>query len=280
MSNTQSIVYDASSIVLLPGLEAIRRMPAMYIGSTSQEGVHRLILELIDNALDEAAGGHCDHIMIVLAADGSCSVEDNGRGIPVDEYPGTGRSAAEVLLTTLHSSGKFGSGAHGASAGLHGVGLACVNALSEWLTVDIRRDGSSYHQRFARGRTAEEPVIAPLADSAAGFQRGTRVVFRPDAEIFTDVSFPAQEVATRLRDVSYLLPGLTLELIDQRAGDEDPVRRVFRNDSGVAGLLAELTGSASPSTASRSSSPGASATRGSTSPCAGRRTTPSACTAL
>lgn len=252
MPSGNSIVYDASSIVLLPGLEAVRRMPAMYIGSVGRAGVYRLLLELIDNALDEAAGGHCDHITVTLSADGSCAVEDNGRGIPVDEYPDTGRPTAEILLTTLHSGGKFGSGAYGASAGLHGVGLACVNALSEWLTLDVWRDGHVYHQTFARGLVTSDLSSAPTANSASTAnsaelgRSGTRVRFLPDAAIFDDISFQVEEVRTRLRDVSYLLGGLTLEFIDHRTPDVPPIRHTFQHDSGVAGLLVELTESAVP----------------------------------
>jgi DNA gyrase subunit B len=245
MPGEKNVVYDASTIVLLPGLEAVRRMPAMYIGSVSRDGVHRLLLELIDNAVDEAAAGHCDRIMVTLRADGSCSVQDNGRGIPIDNYAETGQPTAELLLTTLHSGGKFGSGAYGASAGLHGVGLACVNALSAYLTLDIWRNGRAYRQAFAQGRATSGLMSVP-ADYAAIPYSGTRVTFLPDSVIFNDLSFEAEAIARRLRDVSYLLGGLTLELIDQRNPEVAPVRQVFQHDSGMAGLLIELNESAIP----------------------------------
>jgi DNA gyrase subunit B len=238
MSLSDKVIYDASSIRLLSGMEAIRRMPAMYIGSTARDGVHRLLLEPIDNALDEAASGHCQRITVTLEADGSCSVEDDGRGIPVDPHPDSGRPVAELLLTTLHSGGKFGTGAYGASAGLHGVGLACVNALSRRLTLRTWRDGLAYEQEFARGRVASD--LAPAGRD--GRDAGTRITFLPDDEIFTDVSFDADEIASRLREVSYLQPGLALELVDQRAAGGGPAKvTLFRDDSGVAGLLRHLT---------------------------------------
>jgi DNA gyrase subunit B len=237
MSLSNNVIYDASSIRLLSGMEAIRRMPAMYIGSTARDGVHRLLLEPIDNALDEAASGHCQRITVTLAADGSCSIEDDGRGIPVDPHPDSGTPVAELLLTTLHSGGKFGTGAYGASAGLHGVGLACVNALSRRLTLRTWRDGLAYEQRFARGR-----VVSSLTPGdPGGKDTGTRITFLPDDEIFTDVSFDADEIASRLREVSYLQPGLTLELVDQRRAGGSAQFISYRNDSGVAGLLRHLT---------------------------------------
>jgi DNA gyrase subunit B len=242
MSLSDNVVYDASSIRLLSGMEAIRRMPAMYIGSTARDGVHRLLLEPIDNALDEAAGGHCQRITVTLAADGSCSVEDDGRGIPIDPHPETGNPVAELLLTTLHSGGKFGTGVYGASAGLHGVGLACVNALSRRLTLRTWRDGLAYEQEFARGRVMSD--LTPV--DAGGKRAGTRITFLPDNEIFTDVSFEADEIASRLREVSYLQRDLTLELVDQRTAGAPAKVLSFRNDSGVAGLLRHLTERAKP----------------------------------
>jgi DNA gyrase subunit B len=173
--------YDASSITVLEGLEPVRRRPAMYIGSTGPAGVFNLVVEVVQNAVDEAMAGHCSAIDVVVHPDGSVEVSDDGRGIPVDALP-SGRSAAEVVLTTLHAGGKFGSDAYGAAGGLHGVGVSCVNALSSSLALDITRDGGAWRARFERGAVVE-PLVR-LATHTGG--SGTRIRFQPDGAIFPD----------------------------------------------------------------------------------------------
>jgi DNA gyrase subunit B len=229
--------YDASSITILSGLDAVRRTPSMYIGSTGYEGLHHLVSELIDNAVDESEAGFCHTISVVLRADGSCVVTDDGRGIPVDNHPATGRPACEVLLTTLHSGGKFAAGSYVTSAGLHGVGLSCVNALSEWLQLEVWRDGRHLRQSFAAGHT-----VTDLTDDGPSERRGTSIAFKPDASLLDVVEFSADELLSRLEEVAFLHPALTVELRDERTG-----REVTLNHSGgVAAFLEHRGGEATP----------------------------------
>jgi len=208
-----SEVYDASSITVLEGLEAVRKRPSMYIGSTGPSGLHHLVYELVDNAVDEALAGYCNRFEVVLHEDGSCSCEDNGRGIPVDMHPTEGRSAAEVALTTLHAGGKFDKKSYKVSGGLHGVGVSCVNALSEWLILDVWRGGRHYSQSYARGTP-----LAPIRPLEETDRRGTRVHFFPDAEIFTETTeFSYDVLAGRLQELAYLNPGVTVRIVDRRA---------------------------------------------------------------
>ncbi|MEV7975563.1 methyltransferase domain-containing protein [Streptomyces sp. NPDC086519] len=227
--------YDAASIVVFSGLQAVRRNPSMYIGSTTAEGLHHLVFELLDNAVDEHKAGYCGTLSVTLRADGTCVVEDDGRGIPVDPHPDTGRPACEVVLTTLHSGGKFTSGNYVHSAGLHGVGLSCVNALSEWLRVDVRRGGVHYSQEYARG----EPK-AELAEESPTERRGTVITFLPDSSIFDTVEFSARTLGERLQEIAFLHNGLTARLVDERTGTE--TRYAF--SSGVRGFLGHLNAGA------------------------------------
>src|SRR5512145_3226033 len=177
--------YTASDIQALAGLEAVRTRPAMYIGDTGAYGLHHLVYEAVDNAVDEALGGHCDSIKVILHSDSSASIGDNGRGIPVDTHKETGKSAAEVVLTVLHAGGKFEHSAYKVSGGLHGVGISVVNALSEWLEVEIRRGGKVWAQRYEKGGVPTGPLTAGEATK----KHGTIIKFKPDATIFEETTF-------------------------------------------------------------------------------------------
>ncbi len=224
--------YDASSITVLEGLEAVRKRPAMYIGSTGPQGLHHLVYEVVDNSIDEALAGFCTRVEVVLHADGSCSILDDGRGIPVDTHPKYGRPAAEVALTVLHAGGKFNKKSYAVSGGLHGVGVSCVNALSEWLVLDVWRDGFHWRQSYRRG--VPDGDLERLEPSE---RRGTRVHFLPDAQIFQETTeFSYEVLSRRLRELAYLNPGLRIVLQDRRddSGEE------FYAEGGIRSFVEHL----------------------------------------
>jgi DNA gyrase subunit B len=208
--------YGASDIQVLEGLEAVRKRPGMYIGSTGPRGLHHLVYEVVDNSVDEALAGHCDDIQVFMQADGSIRVVDNGRGIPVDEHPVEKKSAVEVVLTVLHAGGKFGGGGYSVSGGLHGVGISVVNALSTKLDVEVRQQGAIYTQSYANG-----VPLAPLKKGGATKDTGTSVTFWPNAEIFETVEFDFETLRQRFQQMAFLNKGLRITVTDQRTGEKN-----------------------------------------------------------
>jgi DNA gyrase subunit B len=215
MADNAAIGYDAGSIQVLEGLEAVRKRPGMYIGDTSSRGLHHLVYEVVDNAVDEAIGGHCTQIDVTIHANESISVQDNGRGIPTDPHPYNGRPTCEVVLTVLHAGGKFGGGAYKVSGGLHGVGVSVVNALSEWLEVTIARDGAQRSQRYERGAP-----VTDLSPPAPTEWRGTRIHYMPDTTVFEEVKHSLDTLKSRLRELAFLNPGLRIHIEDERTGEK------------------------------------------------------------
>ncbi len=210
---TGADTYDASKIQKLEGLEGVRKRPDMYIGDTNERGLHHCVFEVVDNSIDEALAGYARTIKVSIHLDGSCSVEDDGRGIPVDEHPVYKIPALELVLTNLHAGGKFGKGAYQVSGGLHGVGAKCVNAVSEWFEAEVRRDGKVHQMRFAQGKTTQKMTV--IGDTK---KTGTKISFRPDPEIFkTTREFQYEILAKRLRELAFLNPGIHIELSDERS---------------------------------------------------------------
>ncbi len=233
--------YGADQIQILEGLEAVRKRPGMYIGSTSSRGLHHLVYEIVDNAVDEALAGFCDKIEVMINPDNSITVIDDGRGIPVGINHKAGIPAVEVVFTILHAGGKFGGGGYKVSGGLHGVGASVVNALSEWLEVQICREGKMYKQRYERGH-----VMYPLKEvgTCPVEQTGTRVDFLPDKEIFEDTIFDFETLKVRFREMAFLTKGLFISLTDLR--EEKPVRREFHYEGGIKEFVTYLNRSKTP----------------------------------
>lgn len=229
----QNLSYDQGAIQVLEGLDPVRKRPGMYIGSTDERGLHHLVTEVVDNSIDEALAGYCDKIIVSIEKDGSCKVVDNGRGIPTGIIPKEGKSAVEVVLTKLHAGGKFGGSGYKISGGLHGVGVSCVNALSEWLEATVYQNGKIYKQIFNRGIAQR-----PLQEVGTTDRTGTTIQFYPDSEIFETLDFNYDTMKIRLRELAYLNRGLTIQLIDRR---EEPARdETFHYEGGIVQFVESL----------------------------------------
>jgi len=223
--------YDASSIRVLKGLEGVRKRPSMYIGDTAKRGLHHILEEVVDNAIDEHLAGHCDRVTIVLHKNGSATIEDNGRGIPVDTHSEMKKPAMEIVMTTLHAGGKFDSKTYRMSGGLHGVGVSVTNALSEWMRVMVKRDGKIYSQEYRRGKATSRMKISGKTD-----ETGTIITFKPDGKIFSETDFDYELMAARLDELSYLNAGLKIEITDERTNK----KRSFIHEGGIKSFVTHL----------------------------------------
>jgi DNA gyrase subunit B len=224
--------YTAESIQVLRGLEAVRKRPGMYIGDTDDgSGLHHMVYEVVDNAVDEALAGFCNRVDVVIHFDNSVTVEDNGRGIPVEEHPTEHRPTLEVIMTVLHAGGKFDHASYKVSGGLHGVGVSVVNALSEWLKVEVRRGGKVYFMEFHRGDPASECIETGVSE-----RNGTRVTFKPDATVFRGTEYSFDILSQRLRELSYLNRGLTISIRDERTDKQHE----FSYAGGIASFVEDL----------------------------------------
>ena len=233
----KKITYDADSIAVLEGLEAVRKRPGMYIGSVSRKGLNHLIYEIVDNSVDEHLAGFCSKIWVTLERDGSCTVSDNGRGIPVDLHA-KGVSAERLVFTTLHAGGKFDDSVYKTSGGLHGVGSSVVNALSTYLDIEVSRDGAVHHDHYERGIPTIELKDGLLPVLRKTKETGTRINFLPDPEIFEKTRFQAEEVKSRLHETAYLNPKLTIFFEDRRT---EPIEQAeFHEENGIIGFVEDL----------------------------------------
>src|ERR1700739_4209820 len=236
-SVNKSQKYDAAQIDKLEGLEAVRKRPGMYIGDPDERGLHHMVYEVVDNSIDEHLAGFCDKIEVAVHVDGSISIRDDGRGIPVDIHPKWKMPAIELVLTNLHAGGKFGQGAYKYSGGLHGVGAKCTNALSEWFKVEVSRDGKVYHMAFAKGKTTDKLTV--IGEVKNRKTTGTLITFLPDPEIFTiTTEFKFERLATRLRELAFLNPGLKITLTDERS--DPPKKETFLYKHGIEEFVRQL----------------------------------------
>ncbi|MCL4407209.1 MAG: ATP-binding protein, partial [Thermotogae bacterium] len=226
--------YDASSIKVLHGLEAVRKRPGMYVGSTGSAGLHHLVSEIVDNSVDEVMGGFCDWIKVEVSPGSIVTVEDNGRGIPVDEHPEEHKSALEVVMTDLHAGAKFSNTIYKTSGGLHGVGASVVNALSEWLDVFVKRNGHIYHQRYEKGISQ-----APVEIVGDASETGTKTIFKPDATIFHTLDFDSKIIENRLMELAFLNKNVTIEFVDSR--EEPNYRKILHFEGGINEYLNYLS---------------------------------------
>jgi len=234
--------YDSSAIQVLEGLEAVRKRPGMYIGTTSSRGLHHLVWEIVDNAIDEALAGYCSHIEVIVGSENTITVKDDGRGIPVDIHPKTGKSTVETVYTVLHAGGKFGGGGYKVSGGLHGVGASVVNALSSWLEVRVYKDGNVYFQKYSNGGHPEGQLT--VIEECSKERTGTTVTFKPDPEIFTETTVYDYEILkTRLRELAFLNKGLRISLYDEREVDK---KDSFHYEGGLKEYVTMLNTSKNP----------------------------------
>jgi len=224
--------YNAGNIQVLEGLEAVRKRPAMYIGSTDTHGLHHLVYEIVDNSIDEALAGYCNSIIVTINADNSIEVEDNGRGIPIDPHPVYKKSALEIVLTKLHAGGKFDNDSYKVSGGLHGVGVSVVNALSEFMSVVVNLNGKKYTQEYKRGIPAFD--VKMIGQSKTN---GTTVVFRPDPQIFDTLEYTYDILAKRLRELAFLNAGITVTLRDKRGKGKE---NIFHFEGGIVSFVEHL----------------------------------------
>ncbi len=229
--------YDASSIQVLEGLSAVRKRPGMYVGSTDARGLHQLVYEVVENSIDEVLAGACTQIDVTLHSDGSCAIQDNGRGIPVEEHPKYHRPTLEIVMTVLHAGSKFDKNVYKVSGGLHGVGVHVVNALSEWCEIRVRRDGHEYFQRYERGAP-----VAPVRIVGPSDTTGTETRFKPDGTVLETVAFDKGTIERRLKELSFLNPGVTIGLHDERDGSE----ATFHHDGGITEFVEDLSASTNP----------------------------------
>jgi len=225
--------YDASNIQVLEGLEAVRKRPSMYIGSIDGRGLHHLVYEVVDNSIDEALAGYCTQIDVSINSNGTITVQDNGRGIPVGMHPKYNKSALEVVMTVLHAGGKFDKDTYKVSGGLHGVGVSVVNALSEWMEVEVQRDGKVHYQHYERGTPGDEILVIGDTNST-----GTKVTFLPDSKIFETTKFVYDTLATRLRELAFLNKGIKISISDYR--EEETVKEVFEYEGGIVSFVEHL----------------------------------------
>ncbi|MCK5548092.1 MAG: DNA topoisomerase IV subunit B, partial [Thermoplasmata archaeon] len=229
--------YDAKSIKVLKGLEGVRKRPSMYVGDTGKRGLHHILEEVVDNAIDEHLAGFCDKIAVTIHKNGSATITDNGRGIPVDMHPEAKKPALELVMTTLHAGGKFDTKSYRISGGLHGVGVSVTNALSEWLKAEVKRDGRTYTQSYRKGIASSK-----LQEGKRTEETGTTISFKPDAGIFSETVFDFELLAARLEELSYLNAGLRIEVTDERTGKH----KSFIHSGGIKSFVKHLNRTKSP----------------------------------